>query len=132
MRYVFTPDGTVVIKNTLQINIAYVNRWDSYADYLNDIKEIGEQKDFVAKNLGDVLNHELGHVLTTPNNAGTEFQELYQTYSSLLSPLSANALVNANEALAEIFTAYRRGDPIDEDLLVFFNDYKNPDFPNLE
>ncbi|WP_367393171.1 polymorphic toxin-type HINT domain-containing protein [Lewinella sp. LCG006] len=118
--------------NILNLNIANLARFDSYDGYLNHIRTLGENNEIVAHNIRDVLHHELAHALTTPNSASYEFEDLYETYSALLQPLSDNALTNADEALAEIFTAYQRGEPVDEDLLEFFNDYSIPDFPDLE
>ena len=115
--------------HTLTIDIQKASQFNSYSDFKAYIQNLGTgmNKDMVSTNVSDMINHEFGHRLTTPH-VNPDFIENFATdvlngdAEDLLKGISLNATLDGDEALAEIFAAYKKG-LLTED---------NPDIDDLE
>ena len=118
-------------KNALIINLKYINQCNTITQ-LDNLYLMTLGSTFVVKNFKDGLNHEYGHLLTTPRDFNLYLQFMIDTqyapkkhrYEEIdnACQISNNACEkNGRELLAEIFTLYKKGRTLDPKWKLFFN-----------
>ena len=121
-------------KNTFIINLKYINQCNTIKQ-LDNLYLMTLGSTFVVKNFKDGLNHEYGHLLTTPRDFNLYLQFMIDTqyapkkhrYEEIdnACQISNNACEkNGRELLAEIFTLYKKGGTVRENWRHFFNKKK--------
>jgi hypothetical protein len=86
------------------------------------MKETFDEGWWIAESTADMVAHEFGHFLTATKTI-KEAKDLDVMMKFLGVSISGTGRVNGWEALAEIFSAYNKGDKLKPEWVEFFNKY---------
>jgi len=116
-----------IISRQLEINskrLAQLNLGGGIDQYIASKRANGW---WAAESFEDIVNHEIGHYLTIPNTTRADYHAFVNEVKGVKIEISRYGATSGSEALAEIWSQYRRDgiDGLEPEWVTFFNKYSS-------